>query len=143
MKKIKDERLILINLQNIRIVYIVQTIGILFILGYTFFQGGLVEMRANPLWLLFILTSVVFAYLSMNVNVANEKMVKNPRKSLSISMVILTVIAIIVAYLTSITPNYGWTDGMLLGVVLFICGLIPSYYIYRLRVKEKDDFEDE
>ena len=143
MKKIKDERLILINLQNIRIVYIVQTIGILFILGYTFFQGGLEEMRANPLWLLFILTSVVFAYLSMNVNVANEKMVKNPRKSLSISMVILTVIAIIVAYLTSITPNYGWTDGMLLGVVLFICGLIPSYYIYRLRVKEKDDFEDE
>ena len=143
MKKIKDERLILKNLQNIRIVYIVQTIGILFILGYTFFQGGLEEMRANPLWLLFILTSVVFAYLSMNVNVANEKMVKNPRKSLSISMVILTVIAIIVAYLTSITPNYGWTDGMLLGVVLFICGLIPSYYIYRLRVKEKDDFEDE
>ena len=143
MKKIKDERLILRNLQNIRIVYIVQTIGILFILGYTFFQGGLEKMRANPLWLLFILTSVVSAYLTMNVNVANEKMVENPKKSFRISMVIVIVIAIIVAYLTSITPNHGWTQGMLLGVILFICGFIPSYYIYRLRVKEKDDFEDE
>jgi len=143
MKKIKDERLVLKNLQNIRIVYIVQTIGVLCILGYSFFQGGLEEMRANPLWLLFILTSVVFAYLSMNVNVANEKTVADPKKSFSISMVILTAIAIIVAYLTSITPNYGWTEGVLLGVILFVCGLIPLYYIYRLRVKEKDDFEDE
>ena len=143
MKKIKDERLVLKNLQNIKIVYIVQTIGVLCILGYSFFQGGLEEMRANPLWLLFILTSVVFAYLSMNVNVANEKTVADPKKSFSISMVILTAIAIIVAYLTSITPNYGWTEGVLLGVILFVCGLIPLYYIYRLRVKEKDDFEDE
>ena len=143
MKKIKDERLVLKNLQNIRIVYIVQTIGVLCILGYSFFQGGLEEMRANPLWLLFILTSVVFAYLSMNVNVANEKTVADPKKSFSISMVLLTAIAIIVAYLTSITPNYGWTEGVLLGVILFVCGLIPLYYIYRLRVKEKDDFEDE
>lgn len=51
MKKIKDERLVLNNLQDIRIIYIVQTIGILCILGYAFFQGGLEEMRANPLWL--------------------------------------------------------------------------------------------
>lgn len=143
MKKIKDERLILSNLQNIRIVFVVQTLGILCILGYDLFQGGLKEMQANPLWILFILTAVVNSYLSMNVSVANETMVKNPKKSFGISLIVLTVITTIVAYLTSITPNYGWKDGLLLGLILFICGLIPLFYVYRLRVKEKDDFEDE
>ena len=142
MKKIRDERLFLNNLQNIKITYILQTIGIICILGYSFFQGGLEEMRANPLWLLFIVTSAVFAYLSMSVNVENEKTVENPKKSFSIGMVILSVIVILVAYLTSITPNYGWREGVLLGVILFICGLIPLTYIYRLRVKEQADFED-
>lgn len=48
MKKITDERLILRNLKNIKITYIVQTIGILSILGYDFFRG-LDRMRENPL----------------------------------------------------------------------------------------------
>ncbi|HEY2420324.1 MAG TPA: hypothetical protein VGI04_02855 [Neobacillus sp.] len=143
MKKIKDERLILRNLQNIKITYIVQTIGILCILGYDFFQGGLERMRENPLWIVFILTSVVSGYLSMSVSVENEREIKNPKKSFVISILVLTVIAAAVAYLTLITPKFGWTDGLLLGVILFICGFIPLYYVYHLRVKNEQEWEDE
>ncbi|PEF71880.1 hypothetical protein [Bacillus pseudomycoides] len=143
MKKITDERLILRNLKNIRITYIVQTIGILCILGYEFFQGGLDGMRENPLWMVFILTSVVSAYLSMSVSVEHEKEIKNPKKSLIVSMVVLTIIVVTVAYLISITPNFSWIDGLLLGAIVFICGFIPLYYVYRLRVKQEQNLEDE
>ncbi|ASL62422.1 hypothetical protein [Bacillus cereus] len=143
MKKITDERLILRNLKNIKITYIVQTIGILFILGYEFFQGGLDGMRENPLWMVFILTSIVSAYLSMSVSVEHEKEKRNPKKSLIVSMVVLTIIVVTVAYFISITPNFGWINGLLLGAILFICGCIPMYYVYRLRVKQEQDLEEE
>lgn len=135
MKKITDERLIVKNLQNIKIAYIIQTLGILCILGYDFFQGGLEQMRSNPLWILFILTSVVSAYLSMSVSVEYEKENINPKKSFMFSLIVLAAIVVISAFLISITPGYGWGEGLLVGGVIFICGLTPLYYVYRLRMK--------
>ncbi|WP_242222220.1 hypothetical protein [Bacillus cereus group sp. BfR-BA-01380] len=143
MKKITDERLIVRNLQNIKITYIVQTMGVLCILGYDFIQGGIERVRENPLWMVFMLTSIVAAYLSMSISVEHEKEIKDPKKSFIISMAVLTIIGTGVAYLTSITPNFGWKDGLLLGVILFICGFIPVYYVYNLRVKQGQDLEDE
>jgi len=142
MKKIKDERLVLRNLQNIRIVYIIQTVGILGILGHSFLQGGMDEMRANPLWLLFMLTTIISAYLTMRVSVENEQSVQNPVKSFRISLVVLMTIIIIVSTLTLLTPGFGLSDAFLIGSILFICGIIPIYYIYRLRVKEQEDMEE-
>ena len=142
MKKITDERLILRNLQHIRIAFIVQTIGILCILGYELSQGGLEGMRENPIWLVFMLTSIVYAYLSMSVSVEHEKIVKNPTKSFIINLSALIVIVITVTYLTSITPEFGWSDGLLVGAIIFICSFIPMYYVYRLRVKQQQDLQD-
>ncbi|WP_331490738.1 hypothetical protein [Aquibacillus rhizosphaerae] len=81
MKKITDERLVLRNLQNIRIVYIVQTLGILIILAYELIQGGMDGMRNNPVWIVFMVSIVVSAYLSMNVSLAHEN-VKKIQKNL-------------------------------------------------------------
>jgi tellurite resistance protein TehA-like permease len=143
MKKISDERLVLKNLQNIKITYIVQTIGILSILGYELAQGGLEGMRQNPLWLVFMLTTVVYTYLSMSVSVDHETKMKHPKKSLIISVIVLSIIALAIGYFTSITPSFGWGDGVLIGAILFICGLIPCYYVYRLRHKQQVDLEDD
>ena len=142
MKKIKDERLIMRNLQNIKTVYIVQTIGILGILGHSFLQGGADEMRANPLWLLFMLTTILSAYLSMRVSVENEQSVQNPARSFRISLLVLMTIIIIVSTLTLLTPGFELPDALLIGSILLICGIIPIYYIYRLRVKEQEDMEE-
>ncbi|MEH6854592.1 hypothetical protein ABET11_06300 [Priestia megaterium] len=49
MKKIVDERLTFLNLQHIKITYIVQTLGVLLILGHDFLEGGLEKMKANLL----------------------------------------------------------------------------------------------
>lgn len=58
MKKIKDERLILQTLKNIRISFLFQSLGIIGILGYIGFTEGLDQITKSPLWLLFISYSV-------------------------------------------------------------------------------------
>ena len=56
MKKIRDERLILRNLKNIRIVFVIQTLGIVGILGYDLVTKGMDAMTSNPLWPLLMIS---------------------------------------------------------------------------------------
>ena len=142
MKKMTDERLILRNLQHIRIVYIVQTLGILVILGYELFQGGLDGMRENPVWLVFMISTIVYTYLTMSTSIDHEKEIKNPRKSLMIGILVVLVVAITLGILTSITPGYNWGSGALVASVIIFCGAIPVFYTYRLRLKKLDDIEE-
>lgn len=142
MKKITDERLILRNLHHFKITYIVQTVGILFLLGFDLVTGGIESMRSNPLWLIFILTSVISAYLSIGVSVEQEGGGKNPRKAFMMSLAILLFIVIAVVILTSSAANTGWTEGIGLGSLLLICGFIPIYYVFKLRVKQEKDNDE-
>ena len=142
MKKITDERLVVRNLQHVRIAYIVQTLGILGILGYELIQGGLDQMRENPLWLVFMITSIIYAYLTMSTSVEHEKRIKNPGKSLKNSFIVLLVIGVALAYFVSITPGSSWGMGFLIAGIIIICGAIPAIYIYRLRMKQLKDYED-
>ncbi|MCA1025427.1 hypothetical protein LCM23_04930 [Cytobacillus kochii] len=138
MKKITDERLVLQNLKNIRIAFIIQTIGILGILGYDLVTSGLDEMRKNPLWTVFIITAVVSAYLSMSISADHEDNKMNPLKNLIISLIILILITTIVGFFVSLTQGFSLINGVIVGVILFICGLIPIIYIYYLRKKRQD-----
>lgn len=143
MKKIRDERLILKNLQNIRIAYIIQTVGILGILGYDLVTKGLDGMRENPLWLVFIITTVISTYFSMSISADHEDNKKSPKKSLNISMIVLVVISTIVGFFVSITKGFTIIDGIIMGGILFICGLVPVIYMYYLRTKRQDEnFEE-
>ena len=139
MKKITDERLVLQNLKNIRITFIIQTIGILGILGYDVITKGLEGMRENPLWLVFIITSIISAYLSMSISSDHENSKINPQKRFSISLVVLILISTIVGYFVTLTDGFNIIDGVMIGGILFVCGLIPSVYIYYLRTKRQDD----
>ncbi|HCC3140738.1 TPA: hypothetical protein M4451_003121, partial [Legionella pneumophila] len=106
MKKINDERLIMKNLQNIRIAYIIQTIGILGILGYVLVTKGMDGMTDNPVWYVFIVTAIVSAYLSMNVNVDHENRKKDPKKGLYLSILIITVLSFFIGQLVINTDGY-------------------------------------
>ncbi|MYW24755.1 hypothetical protein GTY48_14045 [Bacillus thuringiensis] len=134
MKKIQDERLILQNLNNIKVVYIIQTLSIIGILGYDLITKGFDAMKNNPLWFVLLFTSVISAYLSMNIGVDKEKEVKSPQKKLFRSLFIVLVISIVIGSITIIKNSL--LDGILVGFVLFICSLIPLIYVYRLRTKK-------
>ncbi|WHY86859.1 hypothetical protein QNH39_02995 [Neobacillus novalis] len=139
MKKIRDERLILKNLQNTRIAYLIQTVGILGILGYDLVTKGLDGMRENPLWLAFMITTVISAYLSMSISADHENNKKSPKKSLSISLFVLVIISTIVGFFVTFTEGFTIIDGVIMGGILFICGLVPLIYIYYLRTKRQDE----
>ena len=141
MKKVTDERLVLQNLKNVRIVYIIQTVGIIGILGYDLVTKGLDEMRENPLWLVFMITAVISGYLSMSISADHEKNTINPQKSLAISFVVLVFISTVVGFFVSLTDGFNSIDGLIMGSILFICGLFPISYIYNLRKKRQDDDE--
>ncbi|MEK5440888.1 MULTISPECIES: hypothetical protein [unclassified Fredinandcohnia] len=143
MKKIKDERLILKNLQNVRTAYIIQTIGILGILGYDLFTKGMEGMRQNPLWIVFMITTIVSVYLSMNISVDHESSEKSPKKGTVLSLLILTAISVIIGIAVNFTNGFGILDGLIMGGIIFVCGLIPILYIRYLRIKRQEENLDE
>lgn len=139
MKKIKDERLQLQNLQNIRIVFIVQNLGIIGILAYDYFSKGMEEMRNNPLWLLFLLSMIISKYLSMRISADYERQPTNPKKSLVISLVGSGVICTLIGFFIAKSESNSIFEGTLMGGCLFICILIPVVYIYTLRIKRQEE----
>lgn len=143
MKKITDERLVLQNLKNVRIAYIIQTIGILGVLGYDLVTNGLDGMRENPLWLVFMITTIISAYLSISISADHESNKINPQKSLSISLVVLILISVVVGIFVSLTDGFTIINAVIMGGILFICGLIPIVYIYSLRRKRQDEHNEE
>lgn len=143
MKKIKDERLVLQNLKNIRTAYIIQTVGILGILGYDLVTKGLAGMRENPLWLLFILTTVISTYLSMSISIDHEGDEKSPKKGLNISLFVIVIVSALIGVFVSITEGFTIVDGVMMGGILLICGLVPVMYIYYLRRKRQNEYFDE
>lgn len=143
VKKIRDERLILRNLNNIRIAFIVQTIGIIAILGYDLVTKGMEGMTSNPLWIVFLITAVVLGYLSMNISVEHETGEKSPKRGLWISISVLIAITLGVGILVVLSDGFGLLDGVIFGGIIFVCGIVPIFYIYHLRKKQNEELEDE
>ncbi|MFD3449383.1 hypothetical protein ACFDTO_32925 [Microbacteriaceae bacterium 4G12] len=144
MKKITDERLIMQNLKNIRIAFLVQSLGIIGILFYTFIKQGMEAMRNNPLWMVFMVTAIVLGYLQMNISVEHENPDKKLKKgSYTRMLLIITAISIVLGFLTTISPESGLKDGIIIGIVIFVCTLAPYSYTYYLRKKRSEDLDDD
>src|SRR5690625_7877061 len=60
MKKIKDERLLLKNLKNIRIAFLVQSIGLFSVLTYIALTEGPREATGNLFFTVFLLSMAVY-----------------------------------------------------------------------------------
>ncbi|MFD4849853.1 branched-chain amino acid ABC transporter substrate-binding protein [Bacillus mycoides] len=144
MKKIKDERLILQMLKNIRIAFLFQSIGIIGILGYIGFTEGMDQITKSPLWLLFILTSIVLSYLQLSVSIDVEES-KNEIKLTPYYKIILRslIVGIIMAIIYIIfSPERPLFEAILTGGILFICFLVSysvSYFIKKRRLQDDDE----
>lgn len=144
LKKIKDERLILQTLKNIRIAFLFQSIGIIGILGYIGFTEGMDQITKSPLWLLFILTSIVLSYLQLSVSIdveESEKEIKlTPYYKLVLRSLIVGMIMAIIYIIFS--PERPLFETILTGSILFICFLTSysvSYLIKKRRLQDEDE----
>ncbi|PEJ73832.1 branched-chain amino acid ABC transporter substrate-binding protein [Bacillus wiedmannii] len=144
VKKIKDERLILKTLKNIRIAFLFQSLGIIGILGYIGFTEGMDQITKSPLWLLFILTSIVLSYLQLSVSIDVEEGEKDIKltpyyKIILRSLIVGTIIAIIYIIFSPESPLF---EAILTGSIFFICFLISysiSYFIKKRRLQDNDE----
>ncbi|MCC2459713.1 branched-chain amino acid ABC transporter substrate-binding protein [Bacillus mobilis] len=144
MKKIKDERLILKTLKNIRIAFLFQSLGIIGILGYIGFTEGMDQITKSPLWLLFILTSIVLSYLQLSVSIDvedGEKDIKlTPYYKIVLRCLILGIVMAIIYIIFS--PERPLFESILTGGILFICFLTSysiSYFIKKRRLQDDDE----
>ncbi|MBE7123412.1 branched-chain amino acid ABC transporter substrate-binding protein [Bacillus cereus] len=144
MKKIKDERLILKTLKNIRIAFLFQSLGIIGILGYIGFSEGIDQITKSPLWLLFILTSILLSYLQLSVSIdveENEKEMKlTPYYKIVLRCLVIGIIMAIIYIIFS--PERPLFEAILTGSILFVCFLASysvSYYIKKRRLQDKDE----
>lgn len=138
LSKGTDERLALKNLQKIRIAFVIQTLGIVGILGYDLVTSGMDGMRENPLWIIFIVAMTIFAYLSMNISVDHENDKKPAKIGLSISLIVVAALSIAIGILTTLSEGSTVKDGIIIGLVILICGLMPSFLVFNLRRKRDD-----
>ncbi|MCU4766035.1 branched-chain amino acid ABC transporter substrate-binding protein [Bacillus toyonensis] len=144
VKKIKDERLILQTLKNIRIAFLFQYIGVVGILGYIGFTEGMDQITKSPLWLLFMLTSILLAYLQLSVSIdveEGEKEIKlTPYYKLVVrSLIVATIIVIIYIIFSPERPPF---EALLTGSIFFICFLVSysvSYFIKKRRLQDNDE----
>ncbi|PFD45577.1 branched-chain amino acid ABC transporter substrate-binding protein [Bacillus cereus] len=144
LKKIKDERLILQTLKNIRIAFLFQSIGIIGILGYIGFTEGMDQITKSPLWLLFILTSILLSYLQLSISIdveESEKEIKlTPYYKLVLRSLIVGIIMAIIYIIFS--PERPLFEAILTGSILFVCFLTSysvSYLIKKRRLQDEDE----
>lgn len=131
MNKIKDERLILQNLKNIRVAFIVQTIGISGILVYQGIANGIMALTKNPLWILLLLVGIVLNY--QNLIIANdiEDKKTNPGSYYWI-LISAAVIGVVIGLLVKFFPGEGNPNALLAGVAVSLCFLIPFSIVHFL-----------
>lgn len=140
MKKIKDERLILQNLKNIRTAFIVQTIGIIGILFYQAFVDGIMSFTKNPLWMLLLVVGVVLSY--QNLTIANDMEDERTNPGPYYRVLILSVIiGGIMGLLVKFFPGDGNPNALLAGMVVFFCFLIPFSVVHFLLKKRLENDE--
>lgn len=139
MKKIKDERLQLENLKNIRIAYIVETVGVIGIPAYDLITGGMEHMAKNPVWPVLAVSSVVLQYLNMGISVDYESDHSSPKKQLMASVIILGIVSVFIGILVSASRGFQKIYGIFTGALLLIAGLIPTIHIYRLRKEKREE----
>ncbi|WP_353948684.1 branched-chain amino acid ABC transporter substrate-binding protein [Sporolactobacillus sp. Y61] len=144
MKRIKDERLILVTLKNIRIAFATQTLGILAILIYTAVSSGPDAAFASPLNFVMLLSNILLLVLQLNVSADVEETDKKQRKGLPFYAILLIPagIGILMGLITFLSDRQHPVSSLIIGAVFFICFLASFSLMYYLRKKRKNDDGD-
>ncbi|MEM5648636.1 branched-chain amino acid ABC transporter substrate-binding protein [Bacillus cereus] len=124
--------------------FLFQYIGVVGILGYIGFTEGINQITKSPLWLLFMLTSILLAYLQLSVSIdveEGEKEIKlTPYYKLVLRSLLIGIIITII-YLIFI-PERPLFEAILTGSVFLICFLVSysvSYFIKKRRLQDNDE----
>lgn len=124
--------------------FLFQYIGVVGILGYIGSTEGIDQITKSPLWLLFMLTSILLAYLQLSVSIdveEGEKEIKlSPYYKLVLRSLLIGIIITIIYLIFS--PERPLFEAILTGSVFLICFLVSysvSYFIKKRRLQDNDE----
>ncbi|KAB2424801.1 MULTISPECIES: branched-chain amino acid ABC transporter substrate-binding protein [Bacillus cereus group] len=124
--------------------FLFQYIGVVGILGYIGSTEGIDQITKSPLWLLFMLTSILLAYLQLSVSIdveEGEKEIKlTPYYKLVLRSLLIGIIITIIYLIFS--PERPLFEAILTGSVFLICFLVSysvSYFIKKRRLQDNDE----
>ncbi|MFT8312077.1 MAG: branched-chain amino acid ABC transporter substrate-binding protein [Sporolactobacillus sp.] len=145
MKRITDERLILVNLKNIRIAYVCQTVGMLAILFYTAFSSGVHAAFQSPIFFVLIVTTILLSFLQMGVTADVETTEGKRKKVLPYYALVLISLAVgvLMGMIIWLTDRQHPSNAWISGTVFFVCFLGSFSVMYYLKKKRMDDDEEE
>ena len=143
MRKIKDERLLIKNLKNIRVAFLVQTFGIFSVLTYIGITEGPREATGNLFFTVFMLSMLVYLWLHLGISRDVSEHSEGVKKPVPyyIWIIISGGIGIVIGLAARFGPDKSSvSDSMLVGGVVFVCFLIPytvNYFIKKKRYEEE------
>ncbi|GAF63532.1 putative MFS transporter [Bacillus sp. TS-2] len=141
-KKITDERIAEKSLKMFRTLFIIQTLGIIFLLILHVIEHGIAELTSTPVWYVFIITSIVSGYLQMNLSVENDDNDKKPSKySIGVSLIVSLLISFVIAFV--LLQDNSLAAKSISMFFFFIAIFIPSLYIFYLRKEKAKKLENE
>jgi hypothetical protein len=143
VKRIKDERLILLTLKNIRIAFILQTLGILAIFIGMIITSGPVRAFDSPLFLVMIIPTTVLSWLQLRVSADIESTSQKAKRHIPYYgwVLISCAIGLIFGYAIYLTDPRHPGNAFILGLIFFICLLAvysANYYLRKKRDKDND-----
>lgn len=135
MKKIKDERLILRNLKNIRIAYVIQMVGMIIVLALEGRENGVEEMTSSPLWIVLLLSNVILILLSMPISLQVYESKPEKLGKMGMISIGIGVVAAILAYVSGAGIIPSALSGGLLALIFFVI----SYFTRKLAKKYQEE----
>ncbi|WP_243525955.1 hypothetical protein [Bacillus pseudomycoides] len=144
MRIVKDERLMIEGLKHIRMAFVLQNLVILGMIFYRYVIKGIGYEGVSDLLMLFMVGIILVNFLNLKQSVEVYESGELVKRSYFLKLLLIpTIIAIAIMGINAIvTPNTPLKDTGIMGLIIFLCFLVPSLYVYNYRRKIRDE-EDE
>lgn len=139
--KIKDERLQLLHLKNIRIVFIFQNLIIAALWVYYDINGGSINVT-KLLFLIWPLSVVLLMYLQLGISVDLESDKEKKKQRPYYKKVLFSLVIGIIFGLIMVLCGTPIRDSIIIGFVFFVVYLISGSITYYLKKKRLQDLDD-
>lgn len=143
VKIVKDERLMIEGLKHIRLAFILQNVVILGIVFYRYVLQGAGYESVSDLLMVFMGGIIVINCLNLKHSVEVYEHTGGVSRSYFMKLLLIPVGIVIglLAICIIVTPGISIKEIGITGLIMFVCFLIPSLFIYIYMKKIKSEKE--
>nr|AFW17845.1 hypothetical protein pJHW3_004 [Enterococcus thailandicus]AFW17893.1 hyprothetical protein [Enterococcus faecalis] len=133
VKKIRDERLIIKNLKNIRLAFVIENVVILIILAIQLMNEKFTEVISlnNPLWFVIFIGSFSLVITSVNISLPMED---KTQKTSFFRILLYSLAIFITSFLFFYLVSYkNIMIALICGFIMFFCAILYQIYLNKFK----------